>query len=272
MSEITSNSKAQVTTALSTLNKTLKYAAVQLTSPQGRQDIESRYQDRHAQWLRRRQANLESITTKALSLCDERTSDANPDPDWIMQFMSMAEEIHQTDMQQLWAKILADECAKPGEYSLMALQTLKSMTRRDARMFQLFCRLTSTTSGDNSRKLIFAINISPQWHQLFSHKGLHQLSLNRYNMPYSSILWLMELGLVFSTELETSPIPPGQEFKISYADEDYRFRGGSAESRLLYYRLTPVGDELAKLLPAEPQKGYREALLELLQNGMLSGE
>ena len=267
MSEVT-KSATQVTTALVTLNKVLKYASVKQTAMGDRQNIEARYQERHAHWAHRRQSNLESITTKALALCDERTSDANPDPDWIMQFMAMAEEIHQSDMQQLWATILADECAKPGQYSLKALQTLKSMTRRDARSFQQFCRLTSTTSGDDSRKVVFAISVSPPWHQLFSKRGLHQLSLNRFAMPYSSVLWLMELGLVFNTELETSALNTEQEFKLTYAEESYLHKSITAESRLHYYRLTPIGDELAGLLPPEPHREYRDALLNLLQKGM----
>ena len=266
MSEISKTS--QVTTALATLNKVLNYAAVKPGGLGERKDIQTRYQERHAHWQHRRQANLEAITTKSLSLCDERTSDATPDPDWIMQFMAMAETIHQPDMQQLWASILANECAKPGQYSLKALHTLKTMTRRDARLFQRFCSLTSATTGDSSKKLIFALTLSPPWHQLFGKRGLHQLSLNRYAMPYSSILWLMELGLVFNTELETSPLQAAQEFKLDYADEQYLFKTDAAESRLHYYRLTPIGDELAQLLPPEPHRDYREALLGLIEKGM----
>ena len=262
------NNETNVATALMTLNKVIKFAAVKHHAAGEKNDIQSRYQERHAHWARRKQANIESITSKSLALCDERTSDATPDPDWIMQFMAMAEEIHQPDMQQLWATILADECAKPGQYSLKALQTLKAMTRRDARLFQQFCRLTSVTSGDDSRKVIFALSVSPSWHQLFSKRGNHKLSLNQYAMPYSSILWLMELGLVFNTELETSALTGSQAFTLTYAQEQYAFKVNSAESRLLYYRLTPIGDELARLLPPDPHREYRAALFGLLEKGM----
>ena len=86
---------------------------------------------------RKRLANIENVVREAANtLADKKIADHEPDADWTARFFDYAQDISSEDMQKIWAKILAGEVERPGRISLRTMDTLRNMTRKDAKLFE----------------------------------------------------------------------------------------------------------------------------------------
>ena len=86
---------------------------------------------------RKRLANIKSVIGDAADmLTDKKVANHEPDPDWTARFFNCAQDVSSEDMQKIWAKILAGEVERPGKTSLRTMDTLKNMTRKDAKLFK----------------------------------------------------------------------------------------------------------------------------------------
>ena len=89
---------------------------------------------------RKRLANIRSVVEDAADeLGDKEVPDHEPDPDWTARFFNEVQDVSSEDMQKIWAKILAGEVESPGRTSLRTLDTLRDMTKNDAKMFMDIC-------------------------------------------------------------------------------------------------------------------------------------
>ena len=86
---------------------------------------------------RKRLANIKSVIGDAADmLTDKKVANHEPDPDWTARFFNCAQDVSSEDMRKIWAKILAGEVERPGKTSLRTMDTLKNMTRKDAKLFE----------------------------------------------------------------------------------------------------------------------------------------
>lgn len=209
----------------------------------------------------RQQQNLEQILVLVEKLCgDEAGSDI--DPDWFTAYLSLACHSQSPAMQQLWAQILVREIAAPGSFSVRALKVLTEMTQREAQWFQRACQLSSRLGSDQNRKLIVGA-IMPASRMGLRRARLSKLLLSKHRLSYSQLMQLAELGLLFERELETT-IPAGQDLMLNQGSQPWLLRPRAKGIRLLYQRMTPIGDELAELIPDEPVETYQQELTEQL--------
>ena len=89
---------------------------------------------------RKRLANVKSVVEDAADeLGDKEVPDHEPDPDWTARFFNEVQDVSSEDMQKIWTKILAGEVESPGRTSLRTLDTLRDMTKKDAKMFTDIC-------------------------------------------------------------------------------------------------------------------------------------
>ncbi|USD37001.1 MULTISPECIES: TIGR03899 family protein [Ferrimonas] len=220
---------------------------------------EKRLQD----WHEQRQANLENVLRQAIPLAGSTVSNKELDPDWQFQFCQMAEQIHNDKMQKLWAQILATELSLPGSFSLRTLDTLKSMTQREAMQFARTVSLSTQIGQDPSRKVITGYRREAGFGG-FSSAKQEGLNLSGQGLPYSAILTLRDLGLLFATELETGPLAAKQTLLLRCQGHNMRFTPKSGRLRLRYYRFTQVGDELGQLITDAANEEYCQALTKLL--------
>ncbi|GGA80331.1 TIGR03899 family protein [Neiella marina] len=226
------------------------------------QRLDKRLQQRQLQY----QKNLEAILSKGLRLIEKAATDQPLDSDWLDCFLSLAEKSSNSDMQALWASIFAKESCHAGSFSIRSLRTLSEMTRKDAQLFQQAVALHSRTPGDRSCKIIIGYHYET-W-GFFSDNHSEALSLNQFGLPYSGILWLMEHGLLFNSDLETSPLSPKQEYQIRLTGQLHSFTPTVNKLKLRYYRFTPVGDELAPLIGNIKHEAYHQALLTMFAKVM----
>jgi hypothetical protein len=90
----------------------------------------------------KRQANIEAIVVEA---AQSVASDANPeaiDDDWMELFLDRSKLVGNQEMQRVWARLLAGEANKPGQFSRRTLEIVASMSKPDAELFVALCGLT----------------------------------------------------------------------------------------------------------------------------------
>jgi hypothetical protein len=89
---------------------------------------------------RKRQTSIEQIAVLAMrELQAKEVAPASVDPDWLTRFFSAAQDVSNERMQPLWGRLLAEEVARPGTFTLRALDILRNLNAAEADMFDRFC-------------------------------------------------------------------------------------------------------------------------------------
>jgi len=234
-----------------------------LQSEKPKKSVLERALSRDKQRREQRQRNLEQVMKYAFGFCKDETA-GDPDQDWLYRFFDMAQDINNSSMQRLWAQVLKLEVTNPGSTSMKALQVLKDMTPKEAQYLQKAASLACSFGSDNSKKLLIGFRTPAGIFSLNRRDNESTVNLGNHQLPFSSLLVLFELGLVLSTELESGEIEFDPALVVDYQGEPFSLKPMSKGSRLLYYRFSPVGNELCKLLGNKPNNKYMDQLVELL--------
>ena len=222
--------------------------------------IESRVHKREKIAAQRKLNNIERVFEKALAFCIEQDKNERIDPDWFYNFVSMAEEIHSSSMQELWGKIFAVETSRPGSFSLRTLLTLKQLTQKDAQTFRRAVSLSSRRRDDTTPKLLTGFYQKPSMFALFSLRKEQQLNLAMFGLSYPDLLSLMDLGLIHQTEIESGEWPMDAKFEWRSNGQIFNLTARKNGTTLKYYKFTTTGAELFTLVGANKQEKYLEAL------------
>lgn len=107
--------------------------------------LESQIEQRVNLTETRRQRNLLQITEHARDGLPDDVSDDPVDEDWATRFFSSAQDVSDTQLQQLWGKLLSGEVAKPGSASFRTLDILRNLSRTEA---EAFCKLGTQLATD----------------------------------------------------------------------------------------------------------------------------
>ena len=228
-------------------------------------NAQERAQLREQRRQEQRQKNLEQILKLAHSACRDETA-GDPDPDWLTRFFDLAQDIQNVAMQKLWAQVMKLEVINPGSTSLKALKVLKDMSPKEAQTLQRAAALACSFGGDTSKKLLTGYK---------SHNGLfsfgkrdsnYHLNMGNFQLPFSSLLVLIELGLLHRTELESGEIDIDSPLLLNYQGKNLSLQVHSKGVRLLYYRFTPTGNELCRLLGNKPNSQFYDQMIALLNH------
>lgn len=220
--------------------------------------------------LRRRQiieqkklANLESIMELATDYCPDAGSNDHLDPDWFFSFVQMAEDIHSPLMQELWGKIFAVEIAKSGSFSLNTLKILKQLTQRDANIFKKASSIASRQKGHAGAKIITGFYQKPSVWNFFSSTKLRQLNLAEFNLSYPEVLSLIDLNLIYASEIESAELDTQVRIEWACGKESFHLAPKNAGLALNYYKFTATGVELMKLVNSSANTAYLTELKRL---------
>lgn len=215
----------------------------------------------------RKMRNLERILNLAMEYSLEQGSKDDIDPDWFFSFIDMAEDINSPAMQELWGKIFAVEIGHPGTFSLTTLQTLKNLTHKDAKILKLAVGLGARKKTEHGIKILIGYKQKPSLLSLFRIPQIHQLNLAAYGLAYPDLLSLMDLGLIYSSEIETSELSPENRSQYRIGQETFHISPKRRGLSLQYYKFTTTGYELAKLVHSKAKSHYLDEL-----KGMLSDD
>lgn len=85
----------------------------------------------------KKQQNIESVISNAYAELETHTvaSSTPVDDNWVSAFFDSVANVSDSQMQEIWGKLLAGEIIQPGRYSLRTLDTLKHLTTREANLF-----------------------------------------------------------------------------------------------------------------------------------------
>ena len=194
----------------------------------------------------KRQANIGSVVGQAAQeLGDREVQDHEVNHDWTARFFNDVQDVSSEEMQQLWAKVLAGEVDRPGQFSLRTLDTLHKMSIGEAR---LFAEASNYVAAE--RMIIYT-------------DDMHVMG---NNLHFGNILKLAELGLIiWSPNLIYTAEWNSTDRDMAFHRGNLSFRGlpGALNmTKLPIVRLTTVGRELLGLI--EPQKDVDMLYLKLL--------
>lgn len=221
--------------------------------------------ERRKQILETQKANnLQTVLNIALNVSiNEQTSD-NLDADWFFAFSTMAEEIYSQPMQELWGKIFAVEVARPGSFSLRTLQLLKTLTHRDAKVFNKAVNVASRRSNDAVPRILVGYHKRKGLFSFLKKPTPEQLNLASVGLSYPDLLSLQEMKLIYASEIESGEYIEGQQFTWRCVNENITLTCKTSGVALVYYKFTPVGSELYKLVTKSANETYLQELRKVL--------
>ncbi len=208
--------------------------------------------------------NLKSILNIALNVTiNEQTSD-NLDPDWFFAFSTLAEEIYSAPMQELWGKIFAVEVSRPGSFSLRSLQTLKSLTHRDAKVFIKAVNVASKQNNDSVPRILVGYHKRKRLLSIFKKPVPEQINLANVGLSYPDLLSLQEMKLIYASEIESGEYREGQQTSWRCVNDTFTLTCKTQGVALVYYKFTPVGSELFKLVGKNTNPPYMQNIKAIL--------
>jgi len=208
--------------------------------------------------------NLQNILDVAVSVNIEVDQQENIDPDWFFTFARLAEDIYSPAMQSLWGKIVAVEMSKPGSFSLRTLHLLTHLTQRDAKIFNRAASLASRKKSDSTPKLLVGYHQRPTFFSWLSNDTHHHINIAKFGITYPDILSLIDMGLIFASEIETGELDPNRREQWRCGEVSFDIAPKNNGTALAYYKFTSVGSELYRLALKTPNSGYTDSLISTL--------
>ena len=155
-----------------------------------------------------RQKNLEAIIDTARLALPEQVSSEPVDKDWTTHFFEAAKDVSDTDMQTLWARILAGEITEPGTTSRRTLEFLKTLSKAEAEMFVVLLSVS------------FAIHPGG-WRFIILGKGTSE-KIKEATGGGDVVRHMADIGILGSesTMVDVNKI---KEWRLKYGNEIYRF-------------------------------------------------
>lgn len=204
----------------------------------------------------KKQLNLENVTAHAAEeLKKERVVTDEPlDEDWTTRFFNIAEDISNEDMQTLWGRILAGEIKKPRTYSLRTLDTLKNLSKEEAKVFLRFAKLSIESS-----EVSFILNFRGE-----------KLLEEKYGLNFYDGLLLDELGFLSPKDLQYKFFKTGVEpakliMKVGNMLVSLKKPANEPEQQIQVLAFTKTGRELLKLVSDGPDLDYVQLLASKLR-------
>ena len=183
----------------------------------------------------RRQANLDAILFRALSLLPSAVEDGVIDDDWSARFFDLAADCVDPERQALWARLLITEVRKPGSVPPVAVRVLAGLSPRMVDWMRVIASLAISN---------FFVRLSDEFN---AERGLVS----------DVVLLLEEYGLLRTNKDMTKVFKSQVEDRFStnllYNDKILRIMHDDPRKELVLpcYRLTDAGLTLANALQDE---------------------
>lgn len=207
----------------------------------------------------RRQENIEKIVNQAQQELPETVDKQPVNEDWISQFFNLSQDIGDSEMQMLWARLLAGEVARPGTYSLRTLQTVKVLSKGDARLFSQYCsyvwQLSDTTLCRYTNKATDKY-IADKGVGLSERQHLQNLGL------------MNSSGLMSGSGSRTAISSRDEPFEVTYFRRKYsirQFLNPDESAIVLPEFLTDIGSQLFPISGAQPDEQFIAVLIESMK-------
>ena len=223
-------------------------AAAEIIKAEAEIEITDLHQRAAQRWIQeeaKRQKNMEDIIDKAEPhLNAEAKPDAMED-DWITNFFDKCRIVSDSEMQSLWAQVLAGEANTPGTYSKRTVNLLSGFDKSDAELFTKLCG--------------FGWWFGEVVPLVFDAKaGIY----NRHGINFSTLSHLESIGLVKYQGLAGfTRLHLPKRFVVLYYDRPLSLEMPMEDNNELatgQTLLTKIGQELAPICGSKPVAGFYE--------------
>jgi len=206
-----------------------------------------------------RQENMETITEKAIPKLEEGSDPSKMEDDWVTNFFDKSRIVSDSEMQDLWASILAGEANSPGTYSKRTVNFLADLDKRDAELFSALCSFGWFVGSFTP--LIFDVNAP-----IYNEKGLN----------FNTLTHLDNIGLIqFNNISEFIRTHLPKHFTVTYCGEPLHLTMEKEEGNKLEIGkvlLSQVGIELARVCQAPGVHGFVDYVKEKWNKYLPSNE
>lgn len=201
----------------------------------------------------RKQVNIESIAAQAAELlkCDARPDDV--ERDFISHLFDKASNTSDTEMQSLWASLLAGEANDPGSFSRRTIDLVGSLDKRDAETFTKFCSCCWMMANE-----LTALTTTNSRIALDSELGV----------GFDDLLHLDSIGLIrfdsigsFAKKFNATDLPVNLSLRYFGKPLIIHFTSEPVEVKVGATVLTKAGAELAKISGASSNESVFDATL-----------
>jgi uncharacterized repeat protein (TIGR03899 family) len=240
-----------------------------LVSAEKQVPIEDRTHKRARIGALRKQQNLELIIQKSLSYCSSSEVTDKADPDWFNTFTQLAEDVSNKTMQDLWAKILAGEISQPGSFSTKTLKVFREMSITDAKLLAKACSLAVSDKSKRNIRIISGAYQMPSLFNFFNKLREQSIPLSQFSLNYADLLVLADNHLVFVQETESSPMDKSEAFHFTFNGSPLTLSAKKVNCVLQFYKFTPIGSELARLINDSGDSDYLQHLKSGLSENFL---
>ena len=156
------------------------------------------------------------------------------------------------------------EVARPGSFSLRTLQLLKTLTHRDAKVFNKAVNIASRRNNDAVPRILVGYHKRKGLLSLFKRPVPEQINLATVGLSYPDLLSLQEMKLIYASEIESGVYAEGQQVTWRCVNENMTLTCKTSDVALVYYKFTSVGSELYKLVTKSPNNAYLQELKAVL--------
>jgi len=234
--------------------------------------IEDRSTKRERLASLRKQKNIESIMEKTFTFCANKPIDQRTDLDWFNRFITLAENVSNKTMQDLWAKILAGELFRSGSYSLKALKIFRDMSVVDAKLLAKACSLAIKDQSKKNIRIISGTYQQPGLLNFLNKDRQRYINLSHFGLNYADILSLADNHLLYQQESESSMVTSGETLNFNYNGLPLKLTGKKPNIALQFYKFTPIGAELAHLISDKPNDDFFSVLKQQLSHHFVINE
>jgi uncharacterized repeat protein (TIGR03899 family) len=201
---------------------------------------------------KRQHKNIDAIVIKAIEYAKNKgeTSDSPVDPDWVVDFFNIAQDCSNERMQYIWAKLLAGEIEKPGDFSRRTLQRIKLMSQYEALVFDFISRCIWLFKDEyNGDELVLILD---------DHHYADHYFDETFEFDGSDINNLENLGLIKLSYIE---LTKGEHYSLSFFGKEHIIGAKRSHYEFTFAALTPSGEEILSLIEAKPNEEYYKKTL-----------
>jgi hypothetical protein len=214
-------------------------------------DLHRRAMRRFLEEEAKKQANIEEITATALPLLSENSRPRDVNDDWITNFFDKSRIVSDSDMQELWARILAGEANSPGNFSRGTVNLLADLVKSDAQLFSTLCSFRWNRGSQPALPLIY-----DPMAEIYKKNGLFFAGLS-----HLEALTLIHLDPHSGFILQNQP----KDVTLGYFGKDITLTLPTEPDNILDVGMvfpTRAGIELATVCRAQPVEGFADYIIE----------
>lgn len=218
----------------------------------------------------KKQLNFEKIVNKTIKYLPQKlTSEKLPDDGWMMDFFDLCQNCTDNEIQELWAKILADEVDNPNTHSRRLMHNLKILSPVEAKFFKMFaeCQCVVHARLNDSNKEIYN-------NEVISNKGVivavnDEIVIGKHtntDFDYHKLLHLTHVGFFDRVSFFISEDNDFIADEIQFGENRYKLK----DAELEVFEFTSLGTELLEIAHIKKDEEYESFITGYLkENEML---